>query len=121
MRSAPLSRRSTQTAKISVNCLAHLVLAPFARFTAGKAYLHRGAGEDMSTTATVSSKGQVTLPKDLRRKHHLVEGERAVILDVREGILIRHGRKSMRGILKGRIDVAGMEKDVHTIRKEWRL
>jgi len=75
----------------------------------------------MSRTVTVSSKGQITLPKDLRDRHHLVEGEEALIVDVPEGILIRHGKKTLRGVLKGRLDVEGMEEDLRTLRKEWRL
>jgi len=75
----------------------------------------------MSRSVTVSSKGQITLPKELRERHHLVEGEEAVILDVPEGILIRRGRKSLRGILKGKLDVEGMERDIQRLRKEWRL
>ncbi len=75
----------------------------------------------MATTATVSSKGQITLPKSLREKHHLREGETVLVLETRDGVLIRHGRKSLRGILRGRIDTARLEKSVRDLRKEWRL
>ncbi|MGI0055502.1 MAG: AbrB/MazE/SpoVT family DNA-binding domain-containing protein [Thermoplasmata archaeon] len=75
----------------------------------------------MAHSATVSSKGQITLPKSLRDKHHLSEGELALVLDLPEGILIRHGRRSLNGILGGQLDVAGMEKDIRSVRKEWRL
>ncbi len=71
--------------------------------------------------ATISSKGQITLPKDLRDKYHLEEGERALVLDAGEGILIRHGRTSLRGLLKGKVDSAGFEKDLRKLRKEWTL
>ncbi len=75
----------------------------------------------MAKTVTISSKGQVTLPKDLREKYHLKEGETAMILDGGEGILIKHGRASLRGLLKGKIDVEGFEQDLRRLRKEWSL
>jgi len=39
----------------------------------------------MAKTATVSSKGQITLPKELRDKYHLRGDGTAVVLDAREG------------------------------------
>ena len=75
----------------------------------------------MAKTATISSKGQVTLPKELRDKYHLQEGETVVVLDAGEGILIKHGRASLRGLLKGKIDSKGFEADVRKLRKEWTL
>lgn len=75
----------------------------------------------MAKSATISSKGQITLPKALRDKYHLREGETAVVLDAGEGILIKHGRASLRGLLKGKIDSKGFEKDLRKLRKEWTL
>jgi len=75
----------------------------------------------MAHTVTISSKGQVTLPKALRDRHHLVEGEVALVLDSSEGILIRHGRPSLRGMLKGRLDSASFEKGLAKLRREWML
>ena len=75
----------------------------------------------MAKTATISSKGQITLPKELRDKYHLQEGETAVVLDAGGGILIKHGRASLRGLLKGKIDSKGFEADVRKLRKEWTL
>ena len=75
----------------------------------------------MAKTATISSKGQITLPKDLREKYHLNEGEVALLLDAGEGILVKHGRRSLRGLLKGRIDSEGFEEEVRKLRKEWTL
>lgn len=75
----------------------------------------------VATTATVSSKGQITLPKSLREKHNLREGETVLVLEMRDGVLIRHGRKSLRGILRGRIETAGLEASVRALRREWRL
>src|SRR2546429_6738241 len=75
----------------------------------------------MAKSATISSKGQITLPKELRNKYHLTEGESAVVLDAGEGILIKHARSSLRGLLKGKIDIKGFEEDLKKLRKEWRV
>jgi AbrB family looped-hinge helix DNA binding protein len=73
----------------------------------------------MAHSSTVSSKGQITLPKMLRERHHLKEGEVVLILDSEDGIVIRHGRPSLRGMLKDEIDGEGFEKDLKKLRKEW--
>lgn len=75
----------------------------------------------MSKEATVSSKGQITLPKKLREKYSLKEGETVVLLDSGEGILVKHARTNLRGLLKGKIDARKMEEDIRKIRKEWTL
>ncbi|MBX8646782.1 MAG: AbrB/MazE/SpoVT family DNA-binding domain-containing protein [Thermoplasmata archaeon] len=75
----------------------------------------------MSKAVTISSKGQVTLPKELREKYHLNEGETAILLDSGEGILIKHGRTSLRGLLKGKIDSDEFEEQLRKLRKEWIL
>ena len=75
----------------------------------------------MARTVTVSSKGQITLPEELRRKYHLREGEKALVSDAGEGVLIKHGRSTLRGLLKGRVDTSRIEKDIRRLRKQWRL
>lgn len=75
----------------------------------------------MTKTVTISSKGQITLPKELRDKYHLQEGETAVVLDGGDGILVKHGRPALRGLLRGKIDSAGFEKDLRRLRQEWKL
>ena len=75
----------------------------------------------MARTVTVSSKGQITLPKELREKYHLQEGETVAILDASEGILIKHARASLRGILKGKVDSKGFEAELRKLRREWSL
>jgi AbrB family looped-hinge helix DNA binding protein len=75
----------------------------------------------MKTTCTVTSKGQITLPKDLRDKYHLKEGEVVVIVDAGEGVLVKHAPHGLRGALKGRLDLEGFERDVRKLRKEWTL
>jgi AbrB family looped-hinge helix DNA binding protein len=75
----------------------------------------------MAHSSTVSSKGQITLPKPLRDRHHLRAGELVLILDSDDGIVIRHGRPSLRGMLKGEINGDEFEKDLRKLRKEWTL
>ena len=75
----------------------------------------------MAKSATISSKGQITLPKELREKYHLKEGETAVLLDAGEGILVKHARSSLRGLLKGKIDSERFEEEIRKLRKEWTL
>ncbi len=75
----------------------------------------------MVKKCTVSSKGQITLPKDLRKKYHLNEGESVLILDSGEGIFIKHGKETLRGILKGKIDTKELKKDVKNLREEWKM
>lgn len=72
-------------------------------------------------TVTVSSKGQITLPKDLRERFHLLEGEQATVAPTADGILIKHRQVSLRGLLRGRIDVDSFEGAVRRLRKEWSL
>ena len=74
----------------------------------------------MAKTVTISSKGQITLPKALRDKHNLREGDLAVVVDAGEGILIRP-KSSLRGLLKGKIDEQGFEKDLRAVRRKWTL
>jgi AbrB family looped-hinge helix DNA binding protein len=71
--------------------------------------------------STVGPKGQVTIPKDLREKFHLLEGEDVVVVASAEGVLIKHPPTSLRGRLKGKINIQGMEEEVKQIRKQWRL
>ena len=75
----------------------------------------------MANSATISSMGQITLPYELRYKYHLTEGETAIVLDAGEGILIKHGRATLRGLLRGKIDSKGFEEDLRKLRKEWTL
>jgi AbrB family looped-hinge helix DNA binding protein len=75
----------------------------------------------MGSTVIVSSKGQITLPKALREKHRLREGDTVMILETRDGVLIRHGEQSLRGMLNGKIDVKKAEEAIRSLRSEWRL
>jgi AbrB family looped-hinge helix DNA binding protein len=75
----------------------------------------------MAHSSTVSSKGQITLPKTLRDRHHLKEGETVLILDSEDGIVIRHGRSALRGMLRDQINADEFEKELKKLRKEWIL
>jgi AbrB family looped-hinge helix DNA binding protein len=75
----------------------------------------------MVVMSTVGPKGQVTIPKELREKYHLLEGEDVVIVASAEGVLIKHPPTSLRGRLKGKINIQGLEEEIKRIRKQWRL
>lgn len=75
----------------------------------------------MVVRSTVGPKGQVTIPKELREKYHLLEGEDVMVLASAEGVLIKHPPTSLRGRLKGKINLQGLEEEIKQIRKQWRL
>lgn len=75
----------------------------------------------MVKKVTISSKGQITLPKDLRDKYHMSCGERVIVYDSGKGIIIRHEKVILHGILKGKVDTEGLEKYIKDLRKEWKL
>ena len=70
-------------------------------------------------TVKISSKGQITLPKELRERYRLREGDEALILPSEEGILIKRRRVTLRGFLAGKLDVEGFKKDLRRLRREW--
>ncbi|UCE73287.1 MAG: AbrB/MazE/SpoVT family DNA-binding domain-containing protein [Methanomassiliicoccales archaeon] len=72
-------------------------------------------------SATVSSKGQITLPKEYRKGYHLHEGEEVLMLPTEDGVLIKHKKTPLRGMLAGKIDIKGFERDIKDLRKEWVL
>ncbi len=69
----------------------------------------------------VGPKGQITIPKELRDRYHLKEGEEVMILPSEEGILVKHPKATLRGYLKGKLNVKGIESDVKELRSQWRL
>ncbi|MDG6970287.1 MAG: AbrB/MazE/SpoVT family DNA-binding domain-containing protein [Nitrososphaerota archaeon] len=75
----------------------------------------------MAKRSVVGPKGQITLPKDLREQYHLLEGEEVVLVEEREGILVRHPQGSLRGRFRGKLDLEGVEEDLRGIRAEWTL
>jgi len=78
----------------------------------------------LSYQATITSKGQLTLPKDLRKRFHLEEGEKVVLIPLEDGIMLKHQLnplRELRGILRREIDVQKASKFIAEARKEWRL
>jgi antitoxin PrlF len=78
----------------------------------------------LSYQATITSKGQLTLPKDLRKRFHLEEGEKVVLIPTEEGIMLKHQLnplRELRGILRREIDVQKASRFITEARKEWRL
>jgi AbrB family looped-hinge helix DNA binding protein len=78
----------------------------------------------LSYEATITSKGQLTLPKELRKRFHLEEGEKVLLIPVEEGIILKHGLnplRKVRGILRQELDVDKASAFIKEIRKEWRL
>jgi AbrB family looped-hinge helix DNA binding protein len=73
----------------------------------------------MVRSGIINSKGQITLPKELRDRHHLHEGEVVVFLDSIDGILLKHGKTRPRGALKGKLDLRNFESELARLRKEW--
>jgi AbrB family looped-hinge helix DNA binding protein len=75
----------------------------------------------MKKRATVGPKGQVTIPKELREKYHLHEGEEVIISSGQEGVVLKHPPSTLRGFLKGKLDLESFEDELRRLRKEWRL
>jgi AbrB family looped-hinge helix DNA binding protein len=74
----------------------------------------------MANKSIVGPKGQITIPKSLREKYHLLEGEEVVLVAREEGVLVRHPSSSLRGRLRGKLDTAGLEKDIEKVREQWK-
>ena len=75
----------------------------------------------MLVGSKIGPKGQVTIPKELREKYHLLEGEDVLVVPSAEGVLVKHPTTSLRGRLKGRIDTERLEDELKRIRKQWRV
>jgi AbrB family looped-hinge helix DNA binding protein len=75
----------------------------------------------MAAKSIVGPKGQITLPKAIREKYHLLEGEEVVLVLRKQGVLVKHTSNATRGKFKGKLDVEGFEKDIRRIHKEWKL
>ena len=72
----------------------------------------------------ITSKGQITIPKPLRDKYHLREGEVATLLPTDGGVVLRHEvepLRELRGLLREELDLERASEFVGKTRKEWRL
>ena len=70
----------------------------------------------------VTSKGQLTLPKSLRKAYHVHEGETVVLVPVKEGILLKHSEDvRLSGLWRGLCTPEEAENWVEELRSQWRL
>jgi AbrB family looped-hinge helix DNA binding protein len=71
--------------------------------------------------SVVGPEGQITIPKALRDRYHLLEGEEVVLVAREEGVPMKHRPSSLRGRLRGKLGTADLERDVEKTREEWRV
>ena len=65
----------------------------------------------MGSEATVTSKGQLVIPVELRRRHHIKRGTRVQFQDLEDGILIRPVTKEYIDRLCGSLAGRGIPDD----------
>lgn len=75
----------------------------------------------LTNKSVIGPKGQITIPKELRERYHLHEGEDVVLVGQEEGVLVKHPPSTLRGRLRGKLDLEGFDKDLREIRRDWRL
>jgi AbrB family looped-hinge helix DNA binding protein len=75
----------------------------------------------MSLTATISSKGQVVIPAELRRKYGLKEGVRIVFHDDGGHLTLEPSRFADIYALQGSLHGYGLEQALHDEREAERL
>jgi AbrB family looped-hinge helix DNA binding protein len=75
-----------------------------------------------SETVWFTAKGQVVIPRRLRKEFHIEEGTRAVVTATPEGILIkpvtRHAINRLRGILKRKAGAKSLAEEWAEHRRE---
>lgn len=72
----------------------------------------------------MTSKGQVTIPKELRDKFGLKEGDGVLMVPANEGILLKHRMNSMRnlrGLMRKEVDLKKASTFIDKARSEWRV
>lgn len=72
----------------------------------------------------MSTKGQVTLPKQFREKINIALGENVDIMLVEDGILIKPklvNSRMLRGLLRSEIDIDKAESFIREERRKWSL
>lgn len=78
----------------------------------------------MSYQSKMTSKGQVTIPKDLRDRFGLKEGEEVLMVPANEGILLKHrmdSMRSLRGLMREEVDLKKASTFIGKVRREWRV
>lgn len=77
-----------------------------------------------SFTVRITAKGQITIPKELRNRFHLVEGELATLIPAEEGIVMKHQPnplKELRGLMRRELDIHKVGQFIRRIRADWRI
>jgi len=72
----------------------------------------------------MTSKGQVTIPKDLRDRFGLKEGEEVLMVPANGGILLKHrmnSMRSLRGLMREEVDLKKASAFIGKVRREWRV
>ncbi len=78
----------------------------------------------MSYQSKMTSKGQVTIPKDLRDRFGLKKGEEVLMVPANEGILLKHrmnSMRSLRGLMREEVDLKKASTFIGRVRREWRV
>jgi AbrB family looped-hinge helix DNA binding protein len=75
----------------------------------------------LTERSRVGPKGQITIPKDLRERYHLLQGEEVVLVAQEDGVLLKHGQSVLRGRLRGKLDLDNLEAELKKLREEWTL
>ena len=72
----------------------------------------------------ISTKGQITLPKDFRDELKVKPGDEVIIIKTDDGILIkpkRNNLRALRGLLKDEIDAEKADEIIRKEREKWRI
>lgn len=78
----------------------------------------------MISQAKITSKGQITIPKDIRERYHLHEGETVLLVPTEGGIVMKHGMntiRTLRGLMKRELDMNKASNFIKELRREWRI
>ncbi len=76
----------------------------------------------MRLETTVTRKGQVTIPAELRRKYGIHEGMKVEVVDAASGLLLKPvpRMKDLAGIDSGKYSHAQMADRLDRLRSKWR-
>lgn len=72
----------------------------------------------------ITSKGQITIPKPLRERYKLQEGDLATLIPTDDGIVLRYEGeplRQLRGLLRKEVDIKRASHFIRSLRKGWRL
>lgn len=78
----------------------------------------------MPYRAKITSKGQISIPKELREKFQLRVGEEVMLVAGDEGIILKPGLNPMRrlrGALREEVDINKASEFIRKMRREWRI